>query len=61
MGDDAVDAVTVWMETVIAELEVGDQEDDQTGGQADGEAQDIDHGVDFVLPQFAHGDEPVIF
>jgi hypothetical protein len=40
---------------------VRDQEDDQTGGQADSEAEDIDHRMHFVLSQFADGDEPVVF
>ena len=48
--DDTIDAVAVGMEPVVAQLEMSDQEDDQTGGEADGEAQDIDQRMGPVLP-----------
>ena len=60
LADDAVDVVTVPMKTVVAKLEMRDQEDDQTGGEADGKAQDIDQRMDPVLPQLTDRDEPVV-
>lgn len=58
--DEAVDAVAVGMEPVVAKFEMRDQEDDQTGGQPDGEAEDIDRCVDLVFPELANGDQPIV-
>jgi len=59
--DKPIDAVAVGMKPVVAELEMHDQEDDQTGGQADGKAKDIYACMDLVFPELANGDQPVVF
>ena len=60
-GNDAIDAIAIRMEAVVAELEVRDQENDQTGGEADSKSEDIDHRMNLVFPQLADGDKPVVF
>ena len=53
---DAMDAVGARMVGVIGKL-VGDpEEDQQTGGHADGQAEDVDEGEDLTFHQVAPGD-----
>ena len=55
-----VDPFFVRVEFVIAELEAGDEVDDEAGADAEGEAQDVDGRIELVLGQGAPGDLEVV-
>ena len=56
----AIDAVSVGQEAVIAELVPGDQKDYQRGAQADGQAKHVDDRKDRVAPEAAKGGDEVV-
>lgn len=58
--DDAVDAVTVLLEFVEGEVVLDEEKDDEGGADADGEADDVDEGEDFVTPEVADGGSEVV-
>ena len=57
--DDTIDPVALFV-TVEAVLVAHPGEDHRAGCEADGEAEDVDGGVDFVAKQVSEGDEKLI-
>ena len=61
VSDDAVDMGAILFEFIEAEVVLDEQEDDQGGADADGEADDIDEGEGLVAPEVAEGDFEIVF
>ena len=53
---DAVDAVGAWMMTIVAQLAVNEQRDDETRSHPDRKADDVDQGIPAVPTERAKGD-----
>jgi hypothetical protein len=49
------------MKSIVAELETGEEPNDEAGGDPDGEAEDVDDAIRLVAQQFPDGDQPVVF
>ena len=53
---DAVDAVGAWMMTILAQLAVNEQRDDETRSHPDRKADDVDQGIPAIPTERAKGD-----
>jgi hypothetical protein len=59
--DQAVDALVIGVKGVGAELEMGEQENGEADGQAEGKSQYIDKRIGFVPGDVAPGHFEVVF
>ncbi len=59
--DDADDAVGVVVETLVAQLVLHEEHDEQATGQPDGQPGHVDDGIRLVLLQIAKRDFQVVF
>ena len=57
---EAVDAIGVFVEPVVGPLVAHEEEDQRTKSQPHGQPDDVDEGVDLLLPKIAKGDFEVI-
>ena len=60
-SEDPVDPVGVFVVPVVAEFILDVEEDEDAAGHADGQAGDVDEGIDFVAEEVAEGDGEVVF
>ena len=60
-GDDAIDVIGGPFEFIEREVVLYEQEDDERGADADGEADDIDERKDLVAPEVTQRDEEIVF
>lgn len=58
---DAVDAIGLLMEPVVAQFVPDVEEDEEAAGHTYGQTKDIDQGEDFAAVHISDGYEPVIF
>ena len=50
-----IDAVSLFMEPVVAQLALHEEQDQQAAGDPDGQARDVDQGESFVFPNVSNG------
>ena len=56
-----IQVACIFIELVIAQLEIDILKDEQTGGHSDSQTDDIDNGKDFILADIPPGGGEIVF